>query len=117
MDRQVEALTPDTPLREVARRMSKARVRLLPVCEAGQLVGMITLRDLIVRATAQGCNPLTSPVREVMTREIVYGRDDQDVNEAWTLMRHYRLRSLPVLDRRGRLVGIVTEDDLQEAAA
>lgn len=115
MNRNVAALMPETPLREVVQRMSTMQVRLLPVCEAGKLVGLVTLRDLIVRATAQGCDPKTSTVREVMTREVVYGRMDQDVQSAAALMRRYRLARLPVLDRHDRLVGIVSQTDLRKA--
>ena len=114
MDRNVAVLTPDTPLREVVRQMSTTQVRLLPVCEDGKLVGMITLRDLILRATAQGCDPETSAAHEVMTRQIVYCCEDQDVNAAAALMAEYRLSRLPVLDRQGRLVGMITYNDLRK---
>lgn len=114
MNRNVTALTPNTLLREVIRQMGTMQLRLLPVCEDGKLVGLITLRDLIVRATAQGCDPETSTVHEVMTRQIIYACEDQDVNTAAALMQHYRLSRLPVLDRQGRLVGMVSHGDLRK---
>jgi CBS domain-containing protein len=112
MNRRVAAVPADTPLREAARQMSAQHVPALPVCDGLTLVGLITPRDLIVRATAQGCDPRTSTVREVMTREVIWAREDQDANEAANLMHRWRLRRLPVVDREMQLVGTVSLDDL-----
>jgi len=112
MNRRIAAVAADTPLREAARQMSAQNIPVLPVCDGPTLVGLITPRDLIVRATAQGCDPRTSTVREVMTRKVIWGREDQDVNETAHLMHTWRLRRLPVVDTEMHLVGIVSIDDL-----
>jgi CBS domain-containing protein len=107
MERCVKSVSPDTLLWEAARRMSALKMPMLPVCDAHKLVGAVTPRDLIVRATAQGCNPHTSTVREVMTRELICAQEDQTINEAAALMRRYRLSGLFVVDRQQNLVGVL----------
>jgi CBS domain-containing protein len=71
----------------------------------------------VVRAIAEGVNPLTTNVREVMTDEVVCGFDDQDVEEAARTMRERRIRRLVVLDRNHRLVGIIALGDLATEVA
>ncbi len=110
--RRVDAIAPGAPLREAARRMSASDAPVLPVCENGRLVGLITARDLIVRATAQGCDPRTSPVREVMTREVIAAREDLELADAVALMHRHRLSRLPVVDRQHHFVGLVSLADL-----
>src|SRR2546422_74868 len=112
MNSRVAAVAPHTSLREAAQRMSVLNTPVLPVCDDGRLVGLITPRDLIVRATAQGCNPRTGTVQEVMTREIIFCWEDQDINEAAVLMHRHRLSRLPVVDHEQHLVGIISLSDL-----
>jgi CBS domain-containing protein len=113
MKRSVVVVTPDTLLYEAAHQMSIYNVSVLPVCEGRKIVGLLTARDLTVRATSQGCDPRTSRVREVMMSPVICGREGQDVTEAADLMQRWQLRRLPVLDRRKHLVGIVSLHDLQ----
>ena len=84
----------------------------LPVCDGDRLIGLLTDRDLTVRAVAEGCHPGTTQVREVMTPDVVYGFDDQDIQDAARVMEQYQIRRLPVLSRAKRLVGIVALGDL-----
>jgi CBS domain-containing protein len=112
MRRKVEVVSPGTRLSDAARQMNASRLTMLPVCEGTRLVGVLTARDLTVRATSGGCDPWTTPVRDVMTRSVIYGRDDQAVLDAAVLMVRHRLSLLPVLDQQGRLVGIISLGDL-----
>jgi len=73
---------------------------------------MLTDRDITVRAVAEGRNPVTTLVREVMTPDIVYGFDDQDIQDATRLMEQYQIRRLPVLSRTKQLIGMVSLGDL-----
>ena len=75
-------------------------------------MGIVTDRDITVRAVAEGRGPVTTQVREVMTPDAIYGFDDQDVEDAARLMEQYQIRRLPVLNRRKRLVGMVSLGDL-----
>ncbi len=114
MKKGVEVVAPDTSLHEAARKMSVHNITVLPVCEGRKIVGLLTARDLTVRATSQGCDPRTTRVREVMTFPPICGREGQNVNQAAELMQRWQLRRLPVLNRQRHLVGMVFLSDLQE---
>jgi CBS domain-containing protein len=107
-----EVITPETKLMEAAQKMKKLDVGILPVCDGQQLVGMLTDRDVTIRATAEGRDPRTTPVREVMTPEVVCCYEDQEISEAARVMENKQIRRLPVMDRNDRLVGVVSLGDL-----
>ena len=109
----VECVAPDDTLVKAAEKMRDMDVGVLPVCGPGEkLVGMITDRDMIVRAIAQGYRPETTAVRDVMTPEVIYCFEDQDVQEAVDVMKDRQIRRLLVLNDDKRLVGIVSLGDL-----
>jgi CBS domain-containing protein len=113
MTEGVQCIRPETTIREAARRMRDLNVGALPVCgDNDRLSGIITDRDIAVRAVAEQRDPQSTQVREVMTAGIVYCYDDQDVGEAAELMEEKQLRRLAVLNRSKRLVGIVSLGDL-----
>jgi CBS domain-containing protein len=112
MTGNVEVVAPDTPLEEAARKMRELDVGVLPVCDGERLVGMLSDRDLTIRATAEGRDPKTTPVRESMTPEVVYLFEDQEISEAEQLMSEKQIRRLTILNRDKRLVGIVSLGDL-----
>jgi len=114
MDRNMPVVSPETPLRELAWRISLPHVSMLLVCHHSKCLGLITPRDLIVRATAQGRDPRTSTARDVMTREIICGQEEQGLNEAAAFMQQHGLSQMPVLDRHHRLVGVVRFDRLRK---
>jgi CBS domain-containing protein len=116
MTSPVEVIHPDAPLQEAAQKMMDLDVGPLPVCDGDRLVGMLTDRDITIRATARGCDPKTTPVRAAMTPELVYCFDDRDVREAARLMENHQIRRLPVVDRNKRLVGIVSLGDISVRA-
>ena len=112
MTKGAECVAPSTSLREAASKMKALDVGPLPVCEGDHLVGMITDRDITVRATAEALPPGLGQVRDVMTPDIVYCFEDQDVQEAAKLMKEHQIRRLVVLNPDKRLVGIVSLGDL-----
>src|ERR1700679_2337651 len=97
MKKKVEVVGPDTLLRVAARKMNACGISLLPVCEGSMMVGMLTTRDIAVRATAQGRDPQITRVREVMMAPTIYGQEDQNLGEAADLMERLSLHRLPVL--------------------
>jgi CBS domain-containing protein len=111
MSRDVQLATPTQTIREAARMMAQIDAGSLPVQEDDRLVGMITDRDIAVRAVAEGKSPDT-PVRDVMTREVLYCFDDQEVKEIARNMGDVKVRRLPVVNRDKRLVGIISVGDL-----
>lgn len=112
MTRGAECARPTDALREAAQKMKTLDVGSLPVCDNDRLVGMITDRDITVRATAEALPPSLGQVQDVMTREVVFCFEDQDVQEAAQLMKENQIRRLVVLNRDKRLVGIVSLGDL-----
>jgi len=112
MTRGAECIRPDATLQAAAERMKDLDVGALPVCDHDRLVGVLTDRDISVRAVAEGDSPWTARVSEVMTPGIIYCFEDQDVSEAAQLMKDKQVRRLPVLNRAKRLVGIVSLGDL-----
>jgi CBS domain-containing protein len=113
MTRHAQCIRPPESIAAAARQMKDLDIGALPVCgDNDRLVGMITDRDITVRATAAGRDPGGTRVQDVMTPGIVYVFEDQDVTEAAQLMKENQVRRLPVLDRAKRLVGIVSLGDL-----
>jgi len=108
----VEVIAPEARMYEAAQKMRHRDVGPLPVCEGERLLGMLTDRDSTVRTVAAGRDPLTPPVRDVMTSDVVYGFADQEVQDAARLMEQYQMRRLPVLNRHQQLVGMVALGDL-----
>ena len=107
-----EVIRPDAVLVEAAQRMNYLDIGMLPVCDGQRLVGMITDRDITVRGVAQGYDPKIACVRDVMTDEVLYCFEDEDVKEVAQKMEEKQVRRLPVLNRDKRLVGIVSLGDL-----
>ena len=108
----VEVIAPEATIQEAAEKMRHLDIGPLPVCDGDRLVGMVTDRDITVRAVAEGRHPGTTRVRDVMTPDVVYGFDDQDIQDAARLMEQYQIRRLPVLNHTKRLVGMVSLGDL-----
>jgi CBS domain-containing protein len=111
MTRNVRLIEPNQTIRDAARLMAEMDAGIMPVREGDRLVGMITDRDIAVRAVAQGRGPDT-PVREVMTDEVKYCFEDEDTAAVERNMAEIQVRRLPVLTRDKRLVGILSLGDL-----
>jgi CBS domain-containing protein len=107
-----ECVSPEDSLRDAACKMRDLDVGPLPVCENDRLAGMITDRDIVVAAVAEGKDPETTKVRAAMSPGVFYCFEDQDVEEAARTMQERQVRRLLVLNRDKRLVGIVSLGDL-----
>ncbi len=116
MTTNVEYVWPDDTLQEAALKMRELDVGPMPVCDRDRITGMITDRDIAVRAVAEGRDPRSTRVRDVMTRDIIFCYEDEDVEEAARLMQARQVRRVLVLNRAKRLVGIVSLGDLAVAA-
>ncbi len=103
-----EIVHPDAPVKEAATKMRALNVGALPVCDGDRLVGLITDRDITIRATADGRDPAQTTIRDTMTDDIVYCFEDQNIEEAARIMAEKQVRRLPILNRDKRLVGIVS---------
>lgn len=112
MSPDVTVVDPDLNLREAARKMRELDVGSLPVGENDRLVGMITDRDIAIRAVAEGRNPDNTSVRETMSPDILYCFEDQEIEDAAKVMEREQVRRLPVINRSKRLVGILSLGDI-----
>ena len=115
MTREVRIATPGQSIRDVAKTMGEIDAGAMPVGENDRLVGMITDRDIAIRAVAEGKGPDT-PVREVMsTDKVLYCYDDEDLDQVAKNMASQQVRRLPVVNREKRLVGIVSLGNLAQS--
>jgi len=103
MTRHVEVVSSRASLKEAASKMRDLDVGLLPVCDGDRLQGILTDRDITVRATADGRDPNGTKVGDVMSTDIAYCMEDQGVDEAAGLMEARQIRRLPILNAEKRL--------------
>ena len=111
MTREVRLCTPGQTIREVARIMAEIDAGSMPVGENDRLIGMVTDRDIAIRAVGAGKGPET-PVREVMSEHIHYCYDDEEIDDVAQNMGDIKVRRLPVVNRDKRLVGILSLGDV-----
>jgi CBS domain-containing protein len=112
MTREVETIAPEASLQDAARLMSELNVGSLPVCDGEALVGMITDRDITLRATASGRAPRSTAVAEVMTEASTCCSESDSVDDVLKRMGEEQIRRMPVVDAKSHLVGIVSLGDL-----
>jgi len=111
MTKDVELASPSHTIRQAALLMGKMDCGALPVADKDSLVGMITDRDIAIRAVAAGKGPSTL-VKEIMSAEVLYCFDDQDLDEVVQNISDQKVRRLPVMNRDKRLVGILSLGDV-----
>ncbi len=112
MTNTVVRINPEESVAVAARTLARYNIGVLPVCGGdGRLYGVVTDRDLVTRCIAAGRLPASTPVRDVMTTNVVSARPDMDTCAAASLMGRQQIRRLPVLEN-GRLCGMVSLGDL-----
>ena len=114
MTRDVRIANPGQSIREAARLMAEIDAGAMPVSDGDRLVGMITDRDIAIRAVAAGKGPDT-PVRDIMSQDVKYCFDDEELDHVAKNMADIQVRRLPVVNRDKRLVGIVALGDVAMA--
>ena len=112
MTKSVETVRPDQTLQEAASRMKSLDVGPMPVCDNDRLVGMLTDRDIVVRAAADGKDLRTTKVRDAMTSDVVVCAEEDDVKDAAQKMKDRQIRRLVVVDGQKRVAGIVSLGDI-----
>jgi CBS-domain-containing membrane protein len=112
MSRRVEWTTPSTTLADTARRMRDSKIGCLPIGEGDTFIGILTEKDFTARATAEGLNPTATTVSQIMTRSVIYCREDDSIENALSTMRDRHIHHLPVRDQSNAVVGIVSLSDL-----
>ena len=113
MTTEVQVLEPNDTLQTAAQRMRGHDIGLLPICDNDRLVGVVSDRDLAIRATAEGLDPKSTKVSQIKSDDVAYCYVDQSVEEAARVMQERQIRRLVVLDRKDkRMVGIVALGDV-----
>jgi CBS domain-containing protein len=112
MTREVDVVPPTASVRDAALKMKELDVGAIPVCDGQKLAGLVTDRDITVRAVAEGRNPSEVRVAEVMSSDIAYCFEDETVEQAANLMESKQIRRLPILDRNKQLTGIISLGDI-----
>ena len=111
MTKNPRTVSPDQTIRDAAQIMRDEDTGVVPITEGGNLVGVVTDRDIAIRAVADGKDGQTT-VREVASQDIVTIDPQQELDEALRLMAQHQVRRLPVVEEDGRLVGIVSQADV-----
>lgn len=116
MTRGVRSMAPTDTLQMAAQAMDELNVGALPVCEDDQVVGVLTDRDIVVRAVAQGRSADRTPLSEVMSRDVECVCEQDPLEEVGEKMEQQQIRRMPVLSTEGRLVGMLSLGDLAAKA-
>ena len=112
MTRNVEVVSAGASLKDAAKKMKDLDVGLIPVCDGDRLKGVLTDRDITIRATADGRDPSKTEVSEVMSTDLAYCLEDQEVEEAVSVMEARQIRRLPIVNQDKRLIGIISLADI-----
>ena len=109
-------IAPHTPLAEIAGRMDKEDIGALPVGEDDRLIGMVTDRDIAVRAFGNSLDPVQLKARDVMSKPIIYCNANEELEDAVRIMEREQVRRLPVIDETHRMVGMLSLGDVAARA-
>jgi CBS domain-containing protein len=116
MTKDVQTVSSSDTIQKAAMAMDNLNVGALPVCDGEELRGVITDRDITVRATAAGLSPVDIQVGDIMSDDVDYVFEDDDVDKAAAKMKERQIRRLPVINHAKRLVGFVSLGDLATKA-
>jgi CBS domain-containing protein len=112
----VETVCSNQTIKAIAQRMDRQAIGYFPVSDRGRLVGIITDRDIVCRVVADARDPVTTKVRDAMSKAVAYYFADDDLPTAVQLMEQNRIRRIPVLDHEERLVGVLSFTDVARHA-
>lgn len=115
MHKNADTCAPSETLAGVANIMKAQDIGSVPISENGKLVGMVTDRDITIRAVADGRNAAQATARDVMSKNVVFCREDENLEDAVRIMEQKAVRRLPVLDKNEKLVGMLSLGDVSHA--
>ncbi|MFW6024216.1 MAG: CBS domain-containing protein [Dichotomicrobium sp.] len=113
----VEWMAPTASLPDIAARMREHDIGAVPIGENDRLIGMVTDRDMVVKALANGADISSLTARDVMTEGILYCRADEDLGDALHIMEEHKVRRLPVIDENKRMIGMLSMGDVSSASS
>ena len=115
MTQRVEFVDPTLTIGKAAEKMRDLNIGFLPVCENGNVIGILTDRDITIRSVPQGRDPRLTPVSEIMSQQVFSCYDEEDIEQAAQYMQEEEVRRLVILDRDERLAGVVSLGDIAKA--
>jgi CBS domain-containing protein len=115
MHKGVEYVAPNARLHMIAKKMRDADIGAIPVCEDGRAVGMVTDRDIAIRALANGKDISKIEARDVMSRNVISCRDSEEAEDALRVMESKKIRRLPVVNDAEKLIGMISLGDISHA--
>jgi CBS domain-containing protein len=115
MHKGAEYVAPNAKLQVIAKKMRDYDVGAIPVCEGGKTIGMVTDRDIAVRALANGKDLSKLEAKDVMSKDVIFCRDSEEAEDALRIMEDNKIRRLPVLNEAKKLVGMVSLGDISHA--
>lgn len=117
MHKGVEWVSPETTLAEVAKKMRDLDVGAIPIGKSDKLVGMVTDRDIACRGVAEGKDTSKLKAGDVMTKGIIFCSESEELDDALRIMEQKKIRRLPVIDDKKRMVGMLSLGDISRAAS
>ena len=115
MHKGAEYVAPNAKLQIVARKMRDHDVGSIPVCDGGEVIGIVTDRDIAIRALANGTDIGKLEAKDVMTKDVIFCRDNENAEDAIRIMEDNQVRRLPVLNEAKKLVGMVSLGDISHS--
>ena len=115
MHKGAEYVAPNAKLQVIAKKMRDYDVGAIPVCEGGKTIGMVTDRDIAIRALVNGKDIATLEAKDVMSKDVIFCRDIEDAEHAIRIMEENQIRRLPVLNDTKKLIGMVSLGDISHA--
>ena len=116
MSKKVEYVDPKLPIGKAAEKMRDLNIGFLPICENDKLVGTVTDRDITIRSVPQGRDPRLTPVSEIMTQDVFYCYDDDNLERVAQYMQEKGVRRMVILNRQKRLVGVASLGDIAKTS-
>lgn len=115
MHKGAEYVAPNAKLETIAKKMRDYDIGSIPVCEGGTILGMVTDRDIAIRALANGKDVSKLEAKDVMSKDVIFCRDTEEAEDAIRIMEDNQIRRLPVLNDAKQLVGMVSLGDISHA--
>ncbi|MEX0730349.1 MAG: CBS domain-containing protein [Aquisalimonadaceae bacterium] len=109
-------MEPDTSIVDIARLMRDQNIGAVPISENDTLAGMVTDRDIVIRAIAEEKDPQSTTAKDIMSSEALWSYEDADVDEVAKLMKQKRVRRVAIINQDKRLVGMVSVGDITKAS-
>jgi CBS domain-containing protein len=115
MHKGAEYVAPNAKLQVIAKKMRDYDIGSIPVCDGGRLIGMVTDRDIAIRALANGKDVSKLEAKDVMSKDVIFCRDTEQAEDAIRIMEENQIRRLPVLNEAKKLIGMVSLGDISHA--